>query len=120
MIPYRICFVNQKIGFIQYNDFGSIYIEAIFPPKKTFIFFQKAIDKYRFIPYNVIVARQNNKKEGNKTMNYRTYNESNICKRTNMIFATYFRTKKEAKAYAEKIGGNYTIERKIGGNWVKC
>lgn len=53
-------------------------------------------------------------------MNYRAYNENNICKRTNMIFATYFRTKKEAKAYAEKIGGNYTIERKIGGNWVKC
>jgi hypothetical protein len=57
----------KKIGFIQYNDFGSIYIEAIFPPKKTFIFFQKAIDKYRFIPYNVIVARQNNTKRKEAT-----------------------------------------------------
>lgn len=51
-------------------------------------------------------------------MKYRAYNEQNICKRTGTIFATYFRTKKEAVAYAEKIGGNAKIERQIGNVWV--
>lgn len=34
--------------------------------------------------------------------------------------ATYFRTKREAVAYAEKIGGNAVIERKIGLDWFTC
>lgn len=50
-------------------------------------------------------------------MNYRAYNEKNICTRTGWIFATYFRTKREAVAHAEKIGGNAVVERKIGGSW---
>jgi len=33
-------------------------------------------------------------------------------------FHTYFRTKREAVAYAEQIGGNAVIERKIGADWV--
>jgi hypothetical protein len=53
-------------------------------------------------------------------MNYRTYNEKNICKRTGIIFATYFRTKKEAVAYAKEIGGNAVVERKMVTTWVAC
>ena len=52
-------------------------------------------------------------------MNYRVYNEQNISATTGIIFATYFRTKKEAVAHAEKIG-NATIERKIGTSWIAC
>lgn len=51
-------------------------------------------------------------------MKYRAYNEQNISERTGIIFATYFRTKKEAVAHAEKIGGNAKVERKIGDTWV--
>lgn len=51
-------------------------------------------------------------------MKYRAYNEQNISERTGIIFATYFRTKKEAIAHAEKIGGNAKVERKIGNTWV--
>lgn len=53
-------------------------------------------------------------------MKYRVYNEKNISTTTNHIFATYFRTRKEAVAYATEIGGNATIERKIGCEWVAC
>ena len=53
-------------------------------------------------------------------MKYRAYNEMNIDKRTGYIFATYFRTKKEAKAHAEKIGGNAKVERKLVESWVAC
>ena len=50
-------------------------------------------------------------------MRYRAYNEKNISVTTGWIFATYFKTKKEAMAHAEKIGGNAVVERKIGGEW---
>ena len=67
--------------------------------------------------------KENEKKDAAKTkeiikMKYRAYNEQNICERTGIIFATYFRTKKEAVAHAEKIGGNAKVERKIGDTWV--
>ena len=52
-------------------------------------------------------------------MKWRVYNEINICKRTGMKFPTYFRTKKEAMAHAEKIGGNVVIEKKLVTSWVK-
>lgn len=52
-------------------------------------------------------------------MKYRVYNESNWDERMGMYFCTYFKTKKEAVAYAEKIG-NATIERKIVSSWVAC
>lgn len=52
-------------------------------------------------------------------MKFRVYNEKNICKRTGIIFATYFRTKREALAHAECIG-DATIEKKIGGNWFRA
>lgn len=45
-------------------------------------------------------------------MKYRVYNKQNICKRTDIIFATYFRSKRKAIAYAEKIDGNAKVERK--------
>ena len=51
-------------------------------------------------------------------MKYRAYNEQNICKRTGIIFATYFRTKREAVAFAEQLGGDAVVERKIGSSWV--
>lgn len=53
-------------------------------------------------------------------MKYRAYNEQNICQRTGIIFATYFRTKREAIAHAEKIGGNAKIQRKVVDTWVDC
>ena len=52
-------------------------------------------------------------------MKFRTYNEQNTCERTNRMYPTYFRTKREAMEYAEKIGGNAVVEKKIGGNWYK-
>jgi hypothetical protein len=52
-------------------------------------------------------------------MNYRVYNEQNIDKRTGITFATYFRTKKEAKAFAQTIN-NAIIERKVCTSWVAC
>ena len=53
-------------------------------------------------------------------MKFRVYNEQNICGRTNRAYPTYFKTKKEAVAHAEKIGGNVVVEKKIGGNWFGC
>ena len=52
-------------------------------------------------------------------MKYRVYNEQNYSERMGGYFYTYFRTKKEAKAYAEMIG-NATIERKVCTSWVAC
>ncbi len=51
-------------------------------------------------------------------MKFRTYNKTNIS--NGHIFATYFRTKKEALDYAEKIGGNAIVEKKIGSSWFEC
>lgn len=53
-------------------------------------------------------------------MKYRAYNEQNICKRTGITFATYFRTKREAVAHAQKIGGNARVERKVCDAWIPC
>lgn len=52
-------------------------------------------------------------------MKYRVYNQKNYSERAKMYFPTYFKTKREALAYAEKIG-NATIERKIANTWHKC
>ena len=52
-------------------------------------------------------------------MKYRVYNEQNYSKRMGTYLATYFRTKREAIAHAEKIG-NATIERKNGNVWIAC
>ena len=55
-----------------------------------------------------------------KAMKFRVYNEKNIA-RDGYIFATYFKTKREAESYGKNIlGGNYTIEKKIASNWVAC
>ena len=50
-------------------------------------------------------------------MKYRTYTPNNICARTGIIFATYFRTKREAVAYAKELGADAVVERKCGDNW---
>jgi hypothetical protein len=54
------------------------------------------------------------------TMKFRVYNEKNIAS-NGYIFATYFKTKREAENYGKNIlGGIYTIEKKIASNWVAC
>jgi hypothetical protein len=53
-------------------------------------------------------------------MKYRVYNEKNYSERLGYHLATYFRTKKEAVAYAAEIGGNVHIERKCCDTWVAC
>lgn len=50
-------------------------------------------------------------------MKFRAYNNINIDT-TGKKYPTYFKTKKEAVAYSEKIG-NATIEKKIGLEWYK-
>ena len=53
-------------------------------------------------------------------MKFRVYNKKNIAS-NGYIFATYFKTKREAENYGKNIlGGNYTIEKKIASNWVAC
>lgn len=52
-------------------------------------------------------------------MKFRVHNENNVAS-NGYVFHTYFKTKKEAIAHAEKIGGNAVIEKKIGGNWFGC
>lgn len=52
-------------------------------------------------------------------MKYRVYNKQNYSERMGTYLCTYFRTKKEAIAHAEKIG-NATIERKVCTSWVAC
>lgn len=52
-------------------------------------------------------------------MNYRVYNETNWSDRADKYFPTYFKTKREAMAYAQQIGGNAVVERKVATTWVK-
>ena len=86
--------------------------------------FKKPLDKTRFVLYNKATKKEttnnNRQKKGQKIMRYRAYNEQNICERTGITFATYFRTKKEAIAHAQKIGGNARVERKVGDLWIAC
>ena len=51
-------------------------------------------------------------------MKFRVYNKDNITKA--YLFPTYFKTKKEAVAFAETLGDKAVLERKIGGNWFGC
>jgi hypothetical protein len=51
-------------------------------------------------------------------MKYRVHNEKNYSKTMGRYFNTYFKTKREAVAYAEEIGGNAVVEHKIGDRWV--
>ena len=53
-------------------------------------------------------------------MKYRVYTQKNICRRTGMIYATYFKTKKEAIAYADTLTEPAKIERKVVTSWVSC
>ena len=53
-------------------------------------------------------------------MKYRVHNENNISISPAFIFHRYFKTKKEAVAYAEQIGGNAIVERKLATSWVVC
>ena len=51
-------------------------------------------------------------------MKYRVHNENNVS--AIYTFHTYFKTKREAVAYANEIGENAIIERKIGSGWFSC
>jgi hypothetical protein len=62
--------------------------------------------------------RHNNKHKGEKIMNYRVYNEKNWSERMGTYFHTYFKTKREAMAYAKEIGGNAVVEKKVATTWV--
>jgi hypothetical protein len=53
-------------------------------------------------------------------MKYRVFNEQNYSERLGYYLPTYFRTKREAIAHAEKIGGNAKIQRKVVDTWVDC
>lgn len=53
-------------------------------------------------------------------MKYRAYNEQNYSERMGCYLAAYFRTKKEAVAHAQKIGGNAKVEKNVCGHWVEC
>lgn len=53
-------------------------------------------------------------------MKYRVYTQKNICERTGIIFATYFKTKREAVAYANTLTDQAFIERKLVYSWVSC
>jgi len=66
----------------------------------------------------VIIKVQKRDNKEFKIMKYRVYNENNWSKLMGQYFPTYFYTKREAVAHAEKIGGNAVIERKIGADWV--
>ena len=50
-------------------------------------------------------------------MKFRVYNEKNIDRVRDIIFATYFRTKKEAVAFAATIE-NPIIEKKLVHSWI--
>lgn len=59
--------------------------------------------------------------QGDLNMRYRVHNDISWSERLGCYFDHYFRTKKEAIAYAETIGHNPVIERKITCDvWVRC
>lgn len=53
-------------------------------------------------------------------MKYRVYTEDNYSARLGYYLPTYFKTKKEVKAYAQTLTKPATIERKLVNSWVKC
>lgn len=53
-------------------------------------------------------------------MKYRVYTEDNYSARLGCYLPTYFKTKKEAQAYAKTLTKPATIERKLVNSWVKC
>ena len=53
-------------------------------------------------------------------MKYRVYTEDNYNTRLGYYLPTYFKTKKEAQAYAKTLTKPATIERKLVNTWVKC
>ena len=58
-------------------------------------------------------------------MKYRVYTNKNISTSPAFIFATYFKTKREAVAHAEMLKNDSTVteihlERKVATSWVSC
>lgn len=51
-------------------------------------------------------------------MKYRVYTEQNKEATTDFIFASYFKTKREAESFAENQE-KPIIERKVGSSWIK-
>lgn len=60
------------------------------------------------------------KERGKQKMKYRVYTEDNYSARLGYYLPTYFKTKKEAQAYANTLTKPATIERKLVNTWVKC
>ena len=52
-------------------------------------------------------------------LKFRVYNEKNYSEVLHQYLPTYFKTKREAIAYAEKIG-NATIEKRTANEWYPC
>lgn len=83
---------------------------------KNFSFFlKKTLDiLYGLWYYNY------SKERGKQKMKYRVYTEDNYSARLGYYLPTYFKTKKEAQAYANTLTKPATIERKLVNTWVKC
>ena len=51
-------------------------------------------------------------------MKYAIHNYKNVCSLTRIVFRKFFRTKREALAYAATIE-KPILEKKIGNEWVE-
>lgn len=83
---------------------------------KTSLFFIKTLDKYKSKCYTINTVKE----RGTQKMKYRVYTEDNYSARLGYYLPTYFKTKKEAQAYAKTLTKPATIERKLVNTWVKC
>ena len=75
------------------------------------------LDKYIPKCYTIIRKReeQNLKSKGEWNMKYR------VIDKNGYYFPTYFKTKREANEFIDKMANVFAgeVERKIGGNWCK-
>lgn len=78
--------------------------------------FWKGLDKALSLCYNEDTKRDTE----DLKMKYRVYNEKNYSERMGCYLATYFRTKREAVAFAQTLGGDVHVERKVCDTWVAC
>lgn len=84
--------------------------------KNFSFFFTKTLDKSRSKWYNTDTVKE----RGTQKMKYRVYTEDNYSARLGYYLPTYFKTKKEAQAYAKTLTKPAIIERKLVNSWVKC
>ena len=84
--------------------------------KNFSFFFTKTLDKSRSKWYTINTVKE----RGKQKMKYRVYTEDNYSARLGYYLPTYFKTKKEAQAYAKTLTKPAIIERKLVNSWVKC